>query len=435
MRTKRMVALVTAVATIASVASITASAQSSVVGEHMIISADNYKLSKDFKIDSDSTIAGNKAWELIFSTDGVPCYSLEPGKSAVSSTTQGGNYVYNKLKEIEYELTDMQKVQLEQVLLYSYTDTPEDMANIDEYAPKYIATQLLIWEVVSEQRSSYYSFYDNWLGYKRDFNCRDNGNAVYKLISDFSDKDRSTMVAKYYNQYEQAIISDSKRITFAGDKETALETDIDSGRSRISYLRCKSTLVRSRDENTGEYTFYDYAHNPVEAYSSKIYMTDMNNQLDNFDIEISNGELISRSEGQFTAKANVKQQAELKFTHKETERCGLSILDGNKESESAIVYPEAVNRVYYLELEGTKEEPTTEETTSPSEDIVTLLGDVNLDGAVGVSDIIGLAKYNANNKIYPIKSTANADVNRDGKVNMADLSRLIEYYLGSIPSL
>lgn len=64
----------------------------------------------------------------------------------------------------------------------------------------------------------------------------------------------------------------------------------------------------------------------------------------------------------------------------------------------------------------------------------TLLGDVNLDGAVGVADISTLAKYNVNPEVYSLSGVAiaNADVTKDAKVDGLDLNAIIEYCLKSI---
>ncbi len=75
--------------------------------------------------------------------------------------------------------------------------------------------------------------------------------------------------------------------------------------------------------------------------------------------------------------------------------------------------------------------PSTEPTPAKS----TLLGDVDLNDEVGLSDVTALAKYNLNNTAFPLGSEAalaNADVNNDGKVDSIDETKLIEYNLRKI---
>ena len=61
-----------------------------------------------------------------------------------------------------------------------------------------------------------------------------------------------------------------------------------------------------------------------------------------------------------------------------------------------------------------------------------LKGDTDLNGEVGISDIVKLAKYNINNTTYAFVNELalkNADMNGDGKVDGLDTGALIEYNL------
>jgi len=59
-------------------------------------------------------------------------------------------------------------------------------------------------------------------------------------------------------------------------------------------------------------------------------------------------------------------------------------------------------------------------------------GDINLDGSVGVSDAVLLAKYIANPNKYTLNATAlkNADCDGNGKVETPDLLLLVDYTIG-----
>lgn len=62
-----------------------------------------------------------------------------------------------------------------------------------------------------------------------------------------------------------------------------------------------------------------------------------------------------------------------------------------------------------------------------------LKGDADLDGEVGLSDVVAVTKYNLSNNIYPLANDtayANADMNSDGVVDGLDASALIENQLG-----
>lgn len=74
----------------------------------------------------------------------------------------------------------------------------------------------------------------------------------------------------------------------------------------------------------------------------------------------------------------------------------------------------------------------------PDADMVTVLGDVNLDSDVGIADVLLLSKYTTNPYVYPITDLtaySNADLNWDGQVDSVDTSILIETFLGSFIGL
>lgn len=66
-----------------------------------------------------------------------------------------------------------------------------------------------------------------------------------------------------------------------------------------------------------------------------------------------------------------------------------------------------------------------------------LLGDVNQDGQVSLSDIVNLSKYLINHSLFPLTDDgkAAADVNGDGEINGQDTYLLTAYVSAVIPSL
>ncbi|MGN0612783.1 MAG: glycosyl hydrolase [Porcipelethomonas sp.] len=64
-----------------------------------------------------------------------------------------------------------------------------------------------------------------------------------------------------------------------------------------------------------------------------------------------------------------------------------------------------------------------------------LIGDADLDGKVGVSDVVKTAKFVSSSSMYPLQdavAAANADVNYDKAINTLDVSKMIEYTLSRI---
>lgn len=64
-------------------------------------------------------------------------------------------------------------------------------------------------------------------------------------------------------------------------------------------------------------------------------------------------------------------------------------------------------------------------------------GDVNLDGDVGLSDVVALSKYLVNSTVFPLSAAqrANGDCNCDGVVDAMDCMMLTEYNLQQITQL
>ena len=63
----------------------------------------------------------------------------------------------------------------------------------------------------------------------------------------------------------------------------------------------------------------------------------------------------------------------------------------------------------------------------------TLIGDADVSGDVGLSDVVAVTKFNLSSESYPLKNEtakANADMNKDSVINGLDTSALIENQLG-----
>lgn len=66
-----------------------------------------------------------------------------------------------------------------------------------------------------------------------------------------------------------------------------------------------------------------------------------------------------------------------------------------------------------------------------------LLGDLNKDGMVSVTDVVLATKYLMSSTLFPLtpEQVDAADINRDGVVSASDISAIIECYMGNIPDL
>ena len=400
----------------------------------------DYTLKHDVQIDSDSVIPGGKAWEISVASDGTPCYIAEPGKSVATNIMkyQDGlkysEYRNRSLSRIgDTELTEEQMTGLNSVLLYGFSGEPNDAVygydmtvqeNDADFAPKYIATQLLIWEVMAGQRNNYYDYCDDWTHWKRDFSYQSNGySAVSEILDSFTDSSKGEQVRKYYEEYEQAIKAESKRITFAADKSYA------SGKND-EFIYAKNDSFRSEGEDKSIYEFRDNSAGNISRNenTASISNTDFNNVLNEFDVTVTNGKLLDHSDNKLTVKADDDSVAEIKFTHKASDKCMPVFFDVDTENAAALIYPEEMHREYYAFADGVKNYKLKAET---------LFGDVDTDGKIGVSDTVCIAKFNANQNKFPLSEQGflNADVTHDGIVDASDLLKLVEFSIQKIDSL
>lgn len=67
---------------------------------------------------------------------------------------------------------------------------------------------------------------------------------------------------------------------------------------------------------------------------------------------------------------------------------------------------------------------------SETPEIEVTLGDINLDGAINMTDLIKLRKYFAGLETLDERALKNADINKDGTVNMTDIIKLRKYFAG-----
>lgn len=259
---------------------------------------DKYGMKSNTQISAAATLKGGTNWSIIVMDNGNLAYCVEPEKGLID------NAAYSEKKN---SLTDNQQKLLGRIFLYSYTQTPADITNLDSYMPQYLATQLLVWEVIVGQRNDSFEYVSN--GYAK----------VSSMIDKFNDKAVCDNVRKYYNAYESAIKSDGKTITFAYDDPNIAD----------------DFPFNANDDGT--YTF-----------------TDKNAQLNNFDVTVTNGSVVSKNATQLKIKANYNQKAQIHFVqnncNESGERSGFTVFSDGKNQD--VGEAKADPREYYVYLKG-----------------------------------------------------------------------------------
>ena len=141
---KKLLLIVTAVMMLCSALPLQTFTQVSAASDYEIVTLpapDGYGQKSRTQISKNGKIAGG-LWYII-AHNGDIAYCLEPGKPINSF----------KYKEGTISLTQNQKKLLGQVFLYAYAKKPADLYSYSEYLPQYIATQLLVWEVIAGQET------------------------------------------------------------------------------------------------------------------------------------------------------------------------------------------------------------------------------------------------------------------------------------------
>ena len=205
-------------------------------------------------------------------------------------------------------MSDNQETLLGQIFLYAYAKKPSNLYSYSEYLPQYIATQLLVWEVIAGQRDAQFNRISN--GY----------TPVKDVLNNFKNAEVCKQVKSFYEAYEKNIKADGKKISF-GYK---LEAD----------AKFKSFSAGS----DGTYTF-----------------TDKNGQLNNFDVTVKDGSVVSKSATQLKIKAEANKTALITMKQNNVnasgERCGMLVLT-NGSNNQTITKLQADPRPYYAAVKG-----------------------------------------------------------------------------------
>ena len=296
---KKLLLIVTAVMMLCSALPLQTFTQVSAASDYEIVTLpapDGYGQKSRTQISKNGKIAGG-LWYII-AHNGDIAYCLEPGKPINSF----------KYKEGTIYLSDNQETLLGQIFLYAYAKKPSNLYSYSEYLPQYIATQLLVWEVIAGQRDAQFNRISN--GY----------TPVKDVLNNFKNAEVCKQVKSFYEAYEKNIKADGKKISF-GYK---LEAD----------AKFKSFSAGS----DGTYTF-----------------TDKNGQLNNFDVTVKDGSVVSKSATQLKIKAEANKTALITMKQNNVnasgERCGMLVLT-NGSNNQTITKLQADPRPYYAAVKG-----------------------------------------------------------------------------------
>lgn len=150
---KKLLLIVTAVMMLCSTIPFQAFTQVSAASSYEVLvlfSPEGYGQKTDVQISKNGKIKAGGTWRII-TNNGDIAYCLEPGKPINSF----------KYKEGTISLTNDQRKSLGRIFLYAYANKPADLYSYSEYLPQYIATQLLVWEVIAGQRDAQFNRISN----------------------------------------------------------------------------------------------------------------------------------------------------------------------------------------------------------------------------------------------------------------------------------
>lgn len=307
---------------------------------------------KDLTIGKGYKINATDYWCMIHKAGSYRAvYCIEPGAHVLTGDDYNEDAADEYLNKVKNDTlnSDEIKVLLGEVFLYAYTG---ELTTVESYN-RYVATQLLVWEVIVGQRDLEFKRVDN--GY----------TSVKNIFSNFNDDYSAQIIKGYYEEYEVLIKSHSKSPSFA---------------YKLKSL-AKANAVSA--ENDGTYTF-----------------TDKNNLLANFDAEVENGSVVSKSGKTLKIKADDGKIATVKLVQNNVNESGelTGFLTLTCDSKQTLAELKADPRKYYVSVKGLE---------NGSLDIIK----TSEDGIVSGIEFT----VTGNGKTYTVKTDKN------GKINIPNL--------------
>lgn len=330
-------------------AGITVSASDTVI---QIENAQELGINKDLTIGKGYKINAADYWCMIHKSGNYRAvYCIEPGTHVLTGDNYSQDAADEYLNKVKNDTLNADEIRivLGEVFLYAYTGKLDTVEGYN----RYVATQLLVWEVIVGQRDLNFKNIDN--GY----------TPVKNIFSCFNDDYAGQKIKGYYEEYEALIKSHSKSPSFA---------------YRLKSL-AKANAVEA--ENDGTHTF-----------------TDKNNLLANFDAEVENGSVVSKSGKTLKIKADDGKIATVKLVQNNVNESGelTGFLTLTCDSKQTLAELKAEPRKYYVSVKGLE---------NGSLDIIK----TSEDGIVSGIEFT----VTGNGKTYTVKTDKN------GKINIPDL--------------
>ncbi len=309
---KKMTALFATALILLTALPVSASAQSRI----QIENADVFGTTQEIVIGDGLFIDHRNYWCMMHTTDSMRAvYCLEPGRSVSSGDVYETDDTYSYLDCVQNPTLTSAEIQqlLKRVFQHAYT------GNLDttESYFQYVATQLLVWEVVVGQRDMNFELADN--GY----------DSVSLVLTCFENSYAADKVGKYYLQYEEAIKNHNESVSFAYSSEYEAE----------------------------EFT--------VEADENNLYtFTDDNAVLSQFKVTVMNGQVIELTDSTLQIQVDTGETAWITMTAKND---GIGFITLALESHQTLAELCADTPIYYAAVKAapivTTETTTTTMTT------------------------------------------------------------------------
>lgn len=301
-------------------------AMNSVSAESTLIQIENanaFATSADIQISENLTIDQRNHWAMIHTSQSMRAvYCLEPGKPVSNGDIYNAD-AENYLNSITNPTLTAEEIHilLERVFQHGYTG---NLDSVEAYY-RYVATQLLVWEVLVGQRDM-------------DFETADNGfTAVAEIFGKFTNSYASSTAKSYYYSYADAIKNHAESLKFGYLTEAqAQENVLDA-------------------EPDGTYTFTD----------SAVSFSD-------FEVTVTNGEVIELTDTSLKIQANAGETALVTFTLARDGMSGFITLTADSRQTLAELC--AGESVYYAAVKAAPVVTTTETTTTTTTTTSTTTG-------------------------------------------------------------
>ena len=306
---KKMTALFASALILLTALPVSASAQSRI----QIENADVFGTTQEIVISDGLFIDHRNYWCMMHTTDSMRAvYCLEPGRSVSSGDVYETDDTYSYLDYVQNPTLNSAEIQqlLKRVFQHAYT------GNLDtaESYFQYVATQLLVWEVVVGQRDMNFELADN--GY----------DSVSLVLTCFENSYAADKVGKYYLQYEEAIKNHDESVSFA---------------------------------YTSEYEAEEFT---VEADENNMYtFIDDNDVLSQFEVTVMNGQVIELTDSTLQIQVDTGETAWITMTAKND---GIGFITLALESHQTLAELCADTPVYYAAVKAAPVVTTMETTTT-----------------------------------------------------------------------